>query len=102
MKLYYSPTSPFVRKVRIVAIETGLADRVELVSVSAIQSPAELLAANPRAQVPALELEDGRTIFDSAVICDYLDEIGAGRRLIPPDGPERVDALTRAAAADGI
>lgn len=89
MKLYVSPSSPFARKCRIVTREKGLADRIEEIVVDPYANAPELLAANPVVQVPTLIAEDGAPISDSPVICDYLDRLGAGPRLVPEDGPER-------------
>jgi len=99
MKLYYSPTSPFARKVRLAAAVLDLP--LELAPVNPLEDPPSLLAVNPLAKVPALELDDGGTLFDSAVIVQVLDDM-AGHRLMAPMGPERWDALRGEALADGI
>ncbi len=81
MKLYISPTSPFARKARIVVLEKGLSDEVEelVIQTNAIDPNAELMQVNPLAKIPCLVLEDGQAIFDSRVICNYLDrEHGSG------------------------
>ena len=104
MKLHWSPRSPFVRKVMIVLHETGLVDQVTLVrSVVAFAAPPNpaVLADNPLGQIPALVLADGHTLFDSRVICEYLDGLHQGRRLFP-DGPARVDQLRWQALGDGL
>ena len=101
MKLFYSPTSPYARKCRVVAIEKGLAARLDIVAASPMTDPADLHAANPLGKVPALVLPDGRCIVDSPVICDYLDTLG-DPRLIPTDTNARIDCRTREALADGI
>lgn len=90
MKLYISVPSPFARKCRIVAHEKGLADRIEEIVVDPYANAAELLAANPLVQVPTLIAEDGLPINDSPVICEYLDTLGEGPRLLPADGPDRL------------
>ena len=97
MKLHYSPTSPFVRKVLVAAHERGMAQSIELTSTSA-----ELRADNPLEKVPTLVLDDGRTLFDSFVIVEWLNSQGAGPNLIPADAQERTDVLRRHALADGI
>ncbi len=102
MKLFYSPTSPYARKCRVVAIEKGVAAQMEIVASSPMASGAELLAVNPLSKVPALALPDGRCIVDSPVICQFLDGLSDGRRVIPADGAARIDCLTREALADGI
>lgn len=75
MKLHWSPRSPFVRKVMIVLHEAGEADRVELVRspvAMAAQPNADVLKDNPLGKIPTLVLDDGRALFDSRVICDFL------------------------------
>lgn len=107
MKLYYSPTSPFARKARIVARERGLIDRIEEIVVDPWTDAPALLATNPAVQVPTLIAEDGLPLTDSPLICDYLDRIAEGPRLTPPDGPEwlrvrRFETLGDAAAEQGV
>jgi len=104
MKLYLSPLSPFARKVRIVARETGLAARIEEipVTVSPVKANAEVGRANPLAKVPTLVLDDGSALFDSPVVCEYLDSLHAGRKLFPPAGEARWTALKLQAVGDGI
>jgi glutathione S-transferase len=102
MKLLYSPTSPYARKCRAVAIEKGLASQLRIVPVSPMSNPPELHAANPLGKAPALVLPDGRCIVDSRVICEHLDTLAADPRLIPKDAGARIDCRTREALADGI
>jgi glutathione S-transferase len=90
MKLYITAPSPFARKCRIVAREKGLIDRIEEIAADPYANAPELLAANPVVQVPTLIAADGLPINDSPVICEYLDALGNGPRLLPPDGPERL------------
>jgi len=90
MKLYITTPSPFARKVRIVAHEKGLADRIEEIAVDPYANAPELLATNPVVQVPTLIAEDGLPLTDSPVICEYLDVIGSGPRLLPAEGAERL------------
>ena len=90
MKLYISIPSPFARKCRIVAREKGLAGRIEEIVVDPYANAAELLAANPLVQVPTLIAGDGVPISDSPVICEYLDALGVGPRLLPIDGADRL------------
>jgi glutathione S-transferase len=102
MKLFHSATSPFVRKVMVVAHETGRAAGIDLVSVASPTLPTqehpELSRHNPLAKIPALVLDDGTTLFDSRVICEYLDKDGQ----LVPKGPERFRVLTMQALADGV
>jgi len=86
MKLHISIPSPYARKCRIVAREKGVA--VEEVVVDAYASDPRLVAANPIAQVPALETDEG-PLTDSPLICEWLDVTGPGPRLLPAEGPER-------------
>lgn len=90
MKLYITGPSPFARKCRIVAREKGLIGRIEEIAVDPYANAPELLASNPVVQVPTLIAEDGLPLNDSPVICEYLDALGAGPRLLPTDGPERL------------
>ncbi|WP_297803282.1 glutathione S-transferase N-terminal domain-containing protein [uncultured Brevundimonas sp.] len=86
MKLYITTPSPFARKVRIVAREKGLSDRIEEVVVDPYANAPELLSTNPVVQVPTLIAEDGEPLNDSPVICEYLDRLGGGDDLLPPSG----------------
>ena len=103
MKLHWSPRSPFVRKVMIFAHETGLADRLERVrSVVAMTAPnAALMRDNPLSKLPTLVLDDGRALFDSAVICEYLDGLHSGAPMFPKAGPERWEVLRWHALGNG-
>jgi len=104
MQLYFNPASPYVRKVRITAHELGLDGRMELIGVSLTPvSPHDgLRARNPIGKIPALILEDGTALYDSPVICEYLDTLAGGNRIFPAAGPARWTALRRQALADGI
>ncbi len=104
MKLFHNIASPFVRKVRVLAAETGLASRIELVqSVFTPVSPdTDLFASNPLGKIPTLMLDDGTALFDSRVICEYLDTLHEGPKMFPPEGEARWAALTRHALGDGI
>jgi len=104
MKLYSTPTSPFVRKVLVVAHETGQAARVETTFLrpTPVKADATLSQDNPLSKIPALVTDDGVALYDSAVICEYLDSLHAGPRLIPPAGAARWRTLRLAALADGI
>lgn len=102
MKLHWSPRSPFVRKVMIVLHETGQAGDVECVrTVVATASPPspDLLIDNPLGKIPALVLDDGTCLFDSRVICEFLDA-RAGSRLLPDQ--ERFQHLRWQALGDGV
>lgn len=95
MKLFWSSRSPFVRKVMVFAHECGLAGRIECErTVVAMTRPnAELLKINPTGKIPTLLLDDGTALYDSTVICEYLDGLHGGAKLFPPAGPARWNAL---------
>ncbi len=98
MKLRYGSTSPFVRKVLVTAIETGQDGEIERVKTNTAD-PA-LAEYNPLNKIPALTLEDGSVLIDSAVICEYLDAKKSGK-LFPKDA-SRWPTLSRMALCDGI
>jgi glutathione S-transferase len=100
MKLAFSPASPYVRKVTACAIKRGINDKIERLKIGTTD-PA-LLKHNALSKVPTLILDDGTCIFDSPVICEYLDSIGSAPKLFPAAGPARWKALTQEALADGI
>ena len=104
MQLHSSPTSPYVRKVRILLLETGLDAQVEQVSraVTPTSPNAELNADNPIGKVPALLTDDGMALYDSPVICEYLDSLHDGTKMFPAPGPARWRALCRQALGDGV
>ena len=103
MKLFYSPTSPYVRKVMACAITRGIDKQIELMRTNANASPPELLAANPLSKVPCLITDEGVALFDSPVICEYLDTIGdALPTMVPEHGAARWRALKLEAMGDGI
>lgn len=100
MDLWYAPTSPFARKVRIAAHELGLSDKLRLVEVNP-WTDARLRALNPLAKVPTLVLDDGETVWESGLIAERLEHIAGGRAQFPPAGPARWRALSLQALADG-
>ena len=104
MKLHWSPRSPFVRKVMIAAHETGLVDRLTCVrTVVAMTAPnAALLSDNPLSKIPTLVLDDGSALYDSGVICEYLDTLHDGSKLFPADAKARWTALRRHALGSGL
>ena len=102
MRLFYAPASPFVRKVMVVLHETGLLSETELVGVSGnpVEPGSMPVAHNPLGKIPALVLNDGRCLFDSRVICRYLDsKANAG---LYGHGDALWDILTVEALADGM
>lgn len=102
MKLWYSPASPFVRKVIAAAHELGLMDRIEIVeaATSPVNRNEGLAALNPVGKIPAMQLDDGQILYDSRVIIAWLDSLAPG--LIPPAGPRRFQAMTLEALGDAI
>ena len=102
MRLFSSSASPFARKVIACAIARGIDGRIEIVPTNAHASPPELLAGNPLSKVPLLVLEDGMPVFDSPVICDYLDTLGDAPPLMPASGPARLPVAIMQALADGM
>ena len=104
MRLWFNPASPFARKVRIVARETGLDKGIEEMSimVSPVKPHADLAKENPLVKIPALTTPDQGTLYDSAVICEYLDSLHKGPALFAKVGPERWRELRLQALGDGI
>jgi glutathione S-transferase len=102
MRLRYSPSSPFVRKVWVAVLELGLDGRVERIPTNPLKREDREGSPNPLGKVPCLETDDGMALYDSPVIVEYLDGLHAGAKLIPPSVPARWDALRRQALADGI
>jgi glutathione S-transferase len=103
MKLYYSATSPFVRKCLVTAQELGLRESIELLPAAPhpVNRDRALVACNPLGKAPALVTDDGAVLYDSRVICEYFNAIGAGQ-LIPAQGAARWSVLTTQALADGL
>jgi len=102
MKLRTSATSPYVRKVWIVAHETGLVGRIEPIPTNAWDPATDLPRENPLGKVPTLLTEGGEALYDSPVICDYLDSLHDGPKLIPPAGGQRWVQKRLEALADGL
>ena len=104
MKIRYSPTSPFVRKVMVVAYETGLEPRIERIptAVAPTKRNDDVARENPLVKIPALTTDDGLVIYDSCVICEYLDTVHNGEKLFPAGGKARWLALRQQALGDGL
>jgi glutathione S-transferase len=102
MRLYHSPSSPFVRKVMIVAHETGQADQIALIPAAgtALDPGTMPVGLNPLGKIPTLERPDGPPIFDSRVICRYLDD--RAQAGLYPAQPRLWEALTLESIADGM
>lgn len=104
MKLRYSPTSPFVRKVMVVAYETGLEPRIERIptAVAPTKRNDDVARENPLVKIPSLTADDGQVIYDSSVICEFLDTLHDGAKLFPAAGKPRWQALRQQALGDGL
>ncbi len=104
MKLHWSPRSPFVRKVMVVAHELGIAGQLHCVrTVAAILKPnPDIMVDNPLSKIPTLVLDDGTVIYDSPVICEYFDNLQGKPKLHPADGKARLTALRWQALGDGM
>jgi glutathione S-transferase len=100
LKLIGSLTSPYVRKVRVVAAEKRIELGLQVESVAAADSPVN--EWNPLGKVPVLLLEDGSTLFDSRVIVEFLDHASPISRLIPADHRGRIEVRRWEALADGV
>jgi len=102
MQLRYSPTSPYARKVLITALETGTRDLFETVATGPWDADTDLGKSNPLCKVPALVLDSGEVLFDSPVICEYLDSLHTGSKVFPDAGMQRFMSLRLQALGDGI
>ena len=102
MKLRYNPASPYVRKVTVTLIETGLEDRVERIPTNPHDPETDIATVNPLGKVPTLITDDGEVLVDSPVICEYLDSLHDGAKLFPAPGAPRWRALRLLALGDGM
>ncbi|MBB5986852.1 glutathione S-transferase family protein [Sphingobium lignivorans] len=103
MKLHWGKMSPFARKVMVTAHETGTDGRIELIDtrVDMASVNPQVQLANPLSKVPTLLLDDGTALYDSRVICEYLDSL-APEPVLFPQGAARWEALRLHALGDGI
>jgi glutathione S-transferase len=101
LKLWYSPASPFARKVMVFAHEVGLAGSIELATGNVWEPDSQVVKDNPLGKVPALVTPDG-VFAGSYLCCEYLDSLHTGARLIPPAPRQRWPVLQLHAFADGI
>lgn len=103
MKIFFSPFSPYVRKCLVAAHELGLADRMQLLPSNAnpVTRDQDIIAKNPLGKVPTFITDEGAALYDSRVICEYLDTL-AGGSLFPRSGDARWETLTLQALGDGI
>jgi glutathione S-transferase len=104
MRLYWSSRSPYVRKVTVAAHETGVQDQLAVVRkhIAILKPDDDVIAANPLGKIPALVLEDGTTLFESSVICEYIDGLGSTPSLFPAVRAERLAALRLQAVGNGL
>lgn len=104
MRLLYQSHSPYARKVLVAAHEIGLANRLDVIhhETSPTLRNSEVFALNPLGKVPVLVCDDDTVLFDSSVICEYLDGLHEGRKLFPVDPGPRFLALRNQAIAMGI
>lgn len=102
MKLIYSPTSPYSRKAVVLAMEAGIEGQIQLVPADPWPAGSDVPDYNPLGKVPVLVMDDGLVIYDSPVICEYLDTLHKGRKFFPPEGKARWRALRAQALADGL
>ena len=103
MKLFYSGASPYVRKCMVVAHELGLAARIEHLPAAAhpVNRDQNIVRNNPLGKVPTLLTDDGTVLYDSRVICEFLNDLGGGK-LFPAGGAQRWQVLTEQSLGDGI
>ena len=104
MKLIFAPASPFARKVRVLIIELGIDDSVTLVdagAVSPVSNNVDLNSVNPLGMLPALQLDNGDSLSDSPLICEYLNDLADGP-FFPSDANRRFRTLGLQALADGM
>jgi glutathione S-transferase len=102
MKGYATVSSPYARKIRVAAIETGQADLIDWQMLSREERASIVPGINPLGKVPAVVLDSGEALYDSPVICAYVDSLHDGAKLIPPTGPARWLCLRREALGDGL
>jgi glutathione S-transferase len=100
--LRVTPLSPFGRKVRMAISHLGLWDRIETVKADPMDAADPLRRDNPLGKIPTLVTDDGKPVFDSRVILEYLDHVAGGGKLIPAAWPERIETLTLQAMCDGV
>ncbi|MFT5487466.1 MAG: glutathione S-transferase [Paracoccaceae bacterium] len=102
MKLRWSPTSPFVRKVVVLMKEKGIEDLVEKEKPNPLNREDRAATPNPLGKIPCLLTDDDQPVFDSPVIMEYLDTVCDGPEMLPPTGEARWTTLRRQATADGM
>jgi glutathione S-transferase len=101
-QLRYTPNSPFARKVLVLAHELGMGSSIELVNTALRTEDPDFWRDNPLAKVPVWIGDDGVRLYDSNVICAYLNEVHGGGRGLPAPSPARWRDLSLIALADGM
>jgi len=102
MILRASPTSPFVRKIRMAILHLNLTNKIEIAKADPMNPDDVLRQHNPLGKIPVLMTDDGKAVYDSRVILEYLDHAAGGGIIIPDGWPARLDTLTMQALCDGI
>ena len=102
MKCYVTGNSPYARKVRVATIETGLYDEIEWLMITREERAEIIPGINPLGKVPVAVLDSGDVLYDSPVICAYVDSLNYGTKLIPEDDLARWRVLTLEALGDGL
>ena len=103
MQLFAGSLSPYGRKVRMTALIKGVMGDIEEKASDTTKGDDALNKLNPLGKIPCLVLADGTTaVYDSHVICEYLDTLGSGPALFPKGGADRLRVLTQGALGDGI
>ena len=102
MKLFYNATSPYARKVRMVLHEKGLLEKTDLQLLNPREAPEDFRSLNPLGMIPTFVTDEGASLYDSPVICSYLDELFPEPKLIPNSGQDRWTVLNAEALCDGM
>lgn len=104
MRLHFNTASPYARKVMVVAIETGLDGHIETVmrTMTPVSPDPDLNRDNPLGKIPCLITGSGEPLYDSRVICEFLDSLHDGPRMFPVERPARWTTLRRQALGDGV
>jgi glutathione S-transferase len=102
MKVITAPASPFGRKVRVAIAELGLSDKVAVEIFPVTELAARAQPLNPLGKIPVLIRDDGTSLYDSTVICEYLDGLAGGGKILPASGEARLAALKLQALGNGI
>ena len=102
MKCYVTANSPYARKVRVATMETGLYFEVEWLMITREERAEIIPDINPLGKVPVAVLDSGDVLYDSPVICAYVDSLNQGEKLIPEEGPDRWQVLRLEALGDAL